>query len=141
MRLVQRRMVSLVMALVVVSVAFPVAAASPGRRTSTSITLLNAPPTALAVGETYTLEILVQSAKPFSLAAVQPDIEYPAYVHGSGGDRKQNSTSAVLRLTLTGVRPTAGLPGGATPVTAVVGVRYPNGQLLVERFAFDVTVY
>jgi hypothetical protein len=92
------------------------------------------------VGQSYTLRSLVESDQPFNLAGVQGDIQFPAYVHDNGGDRKQNGTSAVLELILTGVRSTADLPGGVTPVTAAVGVRYPGGQLVVQSFPFEVAV-
>ena len=124
---------------VLLFLALPLALAASSPEPATII-LLNDPPACLSVGESYTLDIRVESEQPFTLALVQPDIQFPAYVHGNGGDRAQSATSAVLHLTLTGFRSTATLPGGATPVTAVVAVRFKGGQIVVERFPFNVAV-
>ena len=118
-----------------------------------TITLLNDPPTHLAVGESYTLDIQITSAEPFIVALAMPNQYYPGrgvFFHGS--DRATHATSAVLHLTITGKNSTADLPAvndwpetedwpaGVAPLSAVVGVRYKGGQVVVEQFSFAVTV-
>ncbi len=113
---------------------------TPGMAAEPTITLLNAPPTQLGIGESYTVEILVESDELFALAAVQADVQYPAYIASHGGDRETRATSAVLQLTLTGRRSTSALPGGVTPAEIAVGIIYPGGQIVSERFPFEVAV-
>lgn len=128
------------------------AVAAPG----VEITLLNPPPDPLVleVGESYTFNIQVESDEPFIWAMAMTDAYYPGRgMHWHGGDRATQDTSAVLQLTMTGKKSTAGLPAvcdwpqpgdcwpeGVAPASIVVGVRYKGGQVVAETFAFGVVV-
>jgi hypothetical protein len=115
--------------------------ATPALAASPTITLLNELPTELQVGESYTIDILVESDEPFTLAIALPDQYYPGrYIDYTGSDRANRASSAVLHLTMTGKAPTAELPDGVNPAAVVVGVRY-KGTLVSERFDFDIAVY
>lgn len=117
--------------------AVPAIAAPP---TSLTVKLLNPLPTNLAVGQSYTVSIQVESKQPFTTASLQNAVEFPAYLSDTS-DVAQSATSAVLHLTLTGRRSTTALPGGATSATLYVGVRYKGGQLNVTPFAYTVAVH
>jgi hypothetical protein len=122
-----------------------------------TITLLKPPPAGLlqlAVGESHTFEVEVMSDETFLWAIAMTDEYYPGralYWHGK--DKVIHDTSAVLRLTMTGKKPTADLPAvcdwpepedcwpeGVAPVSIVVGVRFQGGRVVVEQFAFAVRV-
>ncbi|MCI0395990.1 MAG: hypothetical protein L0332_08555 [Chloroflexi bacterium] len=123
------------LALLLVSSTRPAKAASP------TITLLTPLPTTLAVGESYTIDILIESDEPFQNAISLPDAFFPGRgVHFHGGDVATNATSAVLHMTVTGKNSTADLPGGVAPLALHVGVRYAGGILFAERWDFNVTV-
>jgi hypothetical protein len=113
---------------------------APARAATATIILLTPLPHTIPLGESYTVEILVESDERFALAAVQAAPQFPAYLHDRGGDREQNATTTVLKLTLFGNRPTADLPGGATAGEVAVGVIYPGGERVVERFPFTIAV-
>ncbi len=138
--------IALVLALVIGA---SVATATP----TVTFTLLNAPPTHLAVGETYTIDIQVTSDTPFIWAVAMPTSYYPGrgiFFHGS--DRASQGTSAVLHLTVTGKNSTADLPAvtdwpttedwpaGVAPAAVVVGVRFKNGETVSQWYPFAVTV-
>ncbi len=119
-----------------------------------TIRLLNDLPTELAVGQSYTIDILVTSDEPFILAMAMPDQYYPGrgiFFHGS--DSVTHANEAVLHLTVTGKASTADLaavsdwptpgenwPAGVAPASVVVGVRFKHGQVVAERFNFAVKV-
>jgi hypothetical protein len=122
-----------------------------------TITLLNPPPGGvleLAVGESYTFDILITSDTPFIFAAAMPNSFYPGRgVYWHGGDRALQSTSAVLHLTVTGKGSTADLlavcdwptpgtcyPAGTAPLAIVAGVRYKGGVTVSQTFTFAVKV-
>ncbi len=112
----------------------------PATAATATITLLNAPPTDLAAGESYTVDIQVVSDAPFHLAIALGDAEFPAYLLSSV-DVAQNATSAVLHLTFTGNRSTAELPGGVTAAGIAVGIIYAGGERISQRFDFTVAVH
>ena len=112
----------------------------PATAATATITLLNAPPTDLAVGESYTVDIQVVSDEPFHLAIALGDAEFPAYLLSSV-DVAQNATLAVLHLTFTGNRSTAELPGGVTAAGIAVGIFYAGGEQISQRFDFAVAVH
>jgi len=141
------------LALLLVCVSSPQATAA----TNTTITLLNPPQDGfleLAVGESYTFQVHIESDEPFVLAMAMADQYYPGRgIYWHGGDRVTRATSADLALTMTGKKSTAELaaacdwpePGtcwheGVAPAAIVVGVRYRGGQVVVQEFAFAVKV-
>jgi len=122
-----------------------------------TITLLNPPPDGLlelAVGESYTFEVWVESEELFLWAIAMTDDYYSGralYWHGK--DKVVHDDSALFQLTMTGKRPTADLPPvcdwpepgdcwpeGVAPASIVVAVRFHGGPVVVERFAFAVLV-
>jgi hypothetical protein len=122
-----------------------------------TITLLNPPPGGvleLAIGESYTFDILVTSDTPFTLAAALTNSFYPGRgVFWHGGDHASQATSAVLHLTVTGKSPTTDLlavcdwptagtcyPSGTAPLAIVAGVRYKGGVTVSQTFTFAVKV-
>ena len=134
---ISRRLLSIAFISVILLSVFPstVAAGNPP-----TVTLLNPLPAELAVGETYMLDIRVESDQPFTLTTAQIAPQFPAYVHGNGGDRAQQASTAVLHVPLIGVRPTAKLPGGADAIRLVVATRYGGGLVIVNEFNFSVVV-
>ncbi|MBU0492478.1 MAG: hypothetical protein KKA73_20160 [Chloroflexi bacterium] len=133
--------------------------ASPATAAPTAtITLLNPPPSGLlelAVGESYTFDILITSDEPFVLAMAMRDAYYPGRaVFWHDSDRVTQDTSALLHLTITGKNPTTDLaavcdwpepgacwPEGVAPLSIVAGVRYKGGQAAAETFPFAVKVH
>ena len=111
---------------------------------NTVFTLLNPPPGGvleLAVGESYTFDVLVESDMPFLSAMALPDQYYPGRgVFFAGSDIAHNASSARLYLTVTGKNSTAGLPGGFAPISVVAAARYKGGQTDVSQFDFQVFV-
>jgi hypothetical protein len=122
-----------------------------------TITLLNPPQSGLlglAVGESYTFDILITSDVPFILAMALRDAYYPGRgVFWNGSDRVTQSTSALLHLTVTGKSPTAALPAvsdwpepgvswlaGVAPVSIAAGVRYRGGVVVSKTFPFAIRV-
>lgn len=146
------------LAAVVLLLGAPSTQADPPIPPEVTITLLNPPPDGLlelAVGESYTFEVEVASDELFLWAIAMTDEYYPGralYWHGQ--DRVNRDTSALLSLTMTGKKPTAGLPAvcdwpepevcwpdGVAPASIVVGVRFGRGGgVAVEQFAFAVLV-
>ena len=122
------------------------------------IKLLNPPPKnkplVLAVGESYTFDILLTSDGPFNVAMAMPDAYYPGRgVFWHGRDGENQNTSALLHLTMTGRNSTADLPAvcdwpepgdcwpeGVAPVAIAVGARFAGGQVYGEQFPFAVVV-
>ena len=125
---------------------------------SVAITVLGLPPEneplVLAVGQTHTFYIQVESDEPFILAMAMPDAYYPGRgISWHKGDRAHHADSALLQLTMTGKKPTAGLPAvddwpesgydwpeGVAPVSITAGVRYKKGVVMAEQFPFAVVV-
>jgi hypothetical protein len=122
-----------------------------------SIKLLNPPPNQLlelAVGKSYTFDILVESDEPFILAMAMPDAYYPGRgVSWRRGKVAHHDTEAVVSLTMTAKKSTDGLlavcdwpepgicwPEGVAPVSIVAGVRYKKGVVISEQFPFAVVV-
>jgi hypothetical protein len=133
--------------------AFPAEASSP----PVTIELLNPPPGGvleLAVGESYTFDITIESDEPFVVAIAMTDAYYPGRgVFWHGSDRATRDTAALLELTMTGKNSTADLwaacdwpesgdcwPEGVAPVSIVAGVRYKGGVVIAEQFPFAVVV-
>lgn len=108
----------------------------------------------LPVGESHPFEIGVNSNEPFTAAVAMTDQYYPGRgVFWHDSDRAVRDTSATLHLTITGKNATTDLPAvcdwpepgdcwpkGVAPVSIVVGVRYPGGVTISERFPFAVQV-
>lgn len=124
---------------------------------SVTIELENPPPGGvleLAVDESYTFTVRITSDEPFILAAAMTDAYYPGRgMYWHGGDRVVHDTTAVLSLTMTGKKSTAGLaavcdwpepgvcwPEGVAPASIVAGVRYQGGYVVAQEFAFAVVV-
>jgi hypothetical protein len=139
MRTIKLTAIILTIAVLGLMPVLPTAAAS-SEQPNVTITLLNEPPSSLAIGESYTADILVESDMPFTMAIAQPDVQFPAYLQDNG-DVTGSNTSAVLHVTFTGRRDTSGLPGGATPAAAVAGVRFQGGQVVSQSFDFSVAVH
>jgi hypothetical protein len=141
-------------ALLGLCIAPAVSATPPG----VNIKVLNPPPKnrplQLAVDESYTFDIRVESEEPFDLAMGMMDAYYPGRgVFSAGGDRAAQSTSALLHLTITGKNSTADLyavcdwpepgicwPEGVAPLAIVVGVRLGGGQVVADQTPFSVVV-
>ena len=108
----------------------------------TTIDLVQGLPSVMNVGETYTVEVHVTSDQKFTSAQAMPDFQYAGkgVVAVQGGDRVGQNTEATLNVTFKAKSSTAKMPGGFVPVSVVVGVRYGGGNVVVERFEFNVTV-
>jgi hypothetical protein len=137
MKIVRGLLTLILSVILLVPAALPAIAAPPS---SLTVKLLNPLPTNLAVGQSYTVSIQVESNQPFTTASLQNAVEFPAYLSDTS-DVAQSATSAILHLTLTGRRSTAGLPGGSTSATLHVGVRNKGGQLSVTSFPYTVAVH
>ena len=146
----QRKLIQLsVLSALVLTIAVA-AFALPGRAlaaTSPTITLLNAPEDGvivLAVGETYTFDIEVSSDTQFMSATATNSQYYPGRgISFHGTDMIRQDTSGVLHLTMTGKEPSDGAANvvdGVLPVSIVVGIRYPGGQLVTQQFDLSVIV-
>ena len=109
---------------------------------STKIDLVQGLPATMNVGETYTVIVQVTSDQKFTSAQAMPDFQYAGkgVVAVQGGDRVGQDTSATLTVTFKAKGPTAKMPGGYVPVAVVVGVRYGGGDVVMQRFEFNVTV-
>lgn len=149
----KRFLIVLTLVLVLLPMSAPVEAAL----TTTTIKLLNPPQHGLlelAVGESYTFDILLTSDEPFLGAVAMADSYYPGRgVFWHGTDRVSQSYSALLHLTITGKESTADLlavcdwpalgdcwDAGVAPVAIVAGMRYQGGVTVSEQFAFAVRV-
>ena len=100
------------------------------------IVVLTDLPATMNVGESYTMEILVTSDIAFINAIAMPAEFFPGryVVSQGGGDLARAGTSAHLYITFTAKDPTAELPNGVAPISVSVGVRYPGGVVVSERF-------
>lgn len=148
MKAVRHILFTALVLVLLVSITAP-AAASPG----VTIQLLNDLPHQLAVGESYTIDILVTSDEPFILAMAMVDAYYPGRgVYTAGPDHASRTTEAVLHQTVKGKKSTTSLaavtdwpttedwPAGVAPLALVVGVRYAGGVVVSEQFAWAVLV-
>lgn len=115
-------------------------AAPPVTGGNATVTLLNPLPTDLAIGQSYIVNILVESDEAFTSAVARNDVHFPAYLADSS-DNAQHTTSAVVHVTLTGRRSTGDLPNGKTPATLYIGVRTKGGNLSVTSFPYTVAVH
>lgn len=108
----------------------------------TSIKLVQGLPSVMNVGDTYTVVVQVKSDQKFMSAQAMPDFQYAGkgVVAIQGGDRVGQNTNATLQVTFNAKGSTAKMPGGFVPVAVVVGVRYGGGNVVVERYEFNVTV-
>jgi hypothetical protein len=122
----------------------PAQAGRPGDGTTpVTIEVVNPPSgvLTLGVGESYTFEVRVSSDATYTSVILMPNAYYPGRgVFHSGPDRAGSGTSATLYLTYTGKSSTADLPNGSAPVSVVVGVRFPNGEVVSEDFAYEIAV-
>jgi hypothetical protein len=105
-----------------------------------AFTLLTPLPTDLAVGEEYTVDVLVEADQPFVMCISLVDVYYPAYIQNFG-DVARGGTSAVLHVKLIGRRSTAGLPGGATWFAVAAGARYGGGYVATHLFEGMLAVH
>jgi len=109
-----------------------------------TIVLLNPPekdPVELAVGESYTFRVSIESDEPFILAMAIADAYYPGrYIDWHGNDRATHATNAELQLTMTGRSPTLDLPDGVVPASISAGVRCKGSVVYSERIDFTVQV-
>ncbi len=127
--------------LAVLSLSMIAAAPPPPPQPNITIQILTPPPAHLAVGQSFTFDVLITSDQPFNLAMVHGDQQFPGkgiYYHGS--DSANHATSALLHLTMTGKGSTAGLPGGVAPYAVVAGARFHGGITLMQVFNFTVAV-
>jgi hypothetical protein len=146
-----------VLAAIILVLGTPPLQAAPPSPPDVTIELLNPPPGGLlelAVGESYTFDVAVESEEPFLWAIAMTDEYYPGralYWHGM--DRAIRDTSALLSLTMTGKKPSTDLdavcdwpepgdcwPEGVAPASIVVAVRFQGGGVAVKQFAFAVLV-
>lgn len=132
---------SVFLALVLVLTVVSTAAAAPVPMTT--FTLVSGLPSTMNVGETFTVEVQVDSDVPFNAVQALPSFMFPGkgVVAVQGGDRAGRGTSATVEVTFQAKSSTAGFPGGGVaPVHVVVGVRYAGGFVAVKDYLFNVTV-
>jgi hypothetical protein len=87
--------------------------------------------------------VQVKSDQPFLFAQALPTAEFPGRgVVGAAGDHVGAGTSATLEVAFTAKNSTATFANspGFSPVSVVVGVRYPGGYVVTQRYDFVVTV-
>jgi hypothetical protein len=109
----------------------------------TTFTLVQGLPDTMNVGETATVIVEVSSNVPFLYAQALPSMYFPGrYVVAAAGDHSGKGTTARLEVTFTAKDRTTGVghAPSAAPVSVVVGVRYPGGVVVPQRFDFTVTV-
>lgn len=134
----------------------PAAAKRPGP--AITMTVLNPPPDGLlvlAVGQSYTFNILLTSEQPFNSAMAKVDMFYPGkgVIWHAGTDIVKKSTTALLHLTVVGKSSTASLlpvvdwpaagiswPGGVAPEEILAGARFQGGMVSGDGFLFAVQV-
>ncbi|MBI3166327.1 MAG: hypothetical protein HYZ24_16710 [Chloroflexi bacterium] len=106
-----------------------------------TFTLVSGLPATMNVGDTATVVVEVTSDQEFNSATMLPDLYFPGrgVVSVQGGDRAGRGNTATLEITFKAKGSTADL-GGAVPVSVVAGVRYPGGNVVVQRYDFNVTV-
>ena len=139
--------------LVALGVAWSPTPALAAETPTVTFTLLTELPTSLAVGETATIEVRVESSEPFLMAIALSDAYYPGRgVRFDGSAASPQATSVDLSLTITGTASTADLPAvqdwpgeedwpaGVAPLAVRVGARFPGGVVIGETFLFSVAV-
>lgn len=131
---------SVFLALVLVLTVVSTAAAAPVPMTT--FTLVSGLPSTMNVGETFTVEVRVDSDVPFNVVQALPSFMFPGkgVVAVQGGDRAGRGTSATVEVTFQAKSSTANFPLGVAPVHVVVGVRYAGGYVAVQDYVFNVTV-
>ena len=109
---------------------------------NTKFKLVQGLPSVMNVGDTFTVIVQVTSDQKFTSAQAMPDFQYAGkgVVAVQGGDRVGQNTTATLKVTFAAKGSTAKMPGGVVPVSVVVGVRYGNGYVAVQRYDFTVKV-
>jgi hypothetical protein len=118
-------------------------AAAPGPAPNVTFTLVSGLPATMNVGETATVVVEVNSEQEFIFAQMLPTFYYPGrgvVAINGGSDRARSGTSATLEITFEAKGSTADFIGGAAPVSVIAGVRYQGGQLVTQRFDFNVVV-
>ena len=118
-----------------------------------TFTLLTPLPTQLAVGQSATIGVRVQSSQPFVMAIALSNAYYPGRaVRFDGSPAQPGGTSADLFLTIIARDSTAGLgpvenwpadedwSAGVAPVAVAVGARFAGGAVVGTQFPFAVTV-
>ena len=135
--------ITLVLVLVLVSSLITAAAPLP----VTTFTLVQGLPPTMNVGETFNVVVEVEShgdvPLPFIFAQALPAMQFPGRgVVGAVGDHVGQGTKATLEVTFTAKESTNDFPNspGYSPVSVTVGVRYPGGYVVAQRFDFVVTV-
>ena len=132
----------------------PATAAPPGAEPpAVTFTLLTPLPTELAVGESATIGVRVESSEPFVMAIALSNAYYPGRaVLFDGSPAQPAATLADLYLTVTARGSTAGLaavqnwpadedwPAGVAPVAVAVGARFAGGGVVGTQFPFAITV-
>ncbi len=133
------------------------APSAPGFPDDVKVTFLTSlpPELELAVGETYTIQVKIESPRPFSQAIIMKDAYYPGRgVSITANTRVRNSTEAILTAKVTGKASTAKLAGvcdwplpgsactsdGTAPLAIALGLRYGSGEAYGEYFPFAVRV-
>ena len=131
------------------------APSAPGFPDDVNVTFLTQLPTELAVGQTYTIQVLIESDRPFSQAIIMKDAYYPGRgVFLTTGNRARNGTSAILTAKVTAKASTANLAGvcgwplpdsactsaGTAPLAIALGLRYGGGEAYGEYYPFAVRV-
>jgi hypothetical protein len=114
----------------------------------TTFTLVEDLPAVMNVGDTYTVEVRVESDQEFIFAQALPAAYFPGRgVVAAQGDHVGQGNFARLEVTFNAKSSTANFPGtancpsgGVAPVSVVVGVRYLGGYVDVRRFEFCVQV-
>ncbi len=109
---------------------------------NTTFTLIAGLPTAMNIGDVYTVVVQVDSDQEFLSAMAQPSFQYPGkgVVSVQGGDHTGRGTSATLEVTFEAKSSTERMENGVAPVHVVVGVRYPGGYVAVQDYLFYVAV-
>ncbi len=138
--------------------ALVLASSAPARAARATIELRDGPgegnTMTLAVGESHTFEITVESDEAFAIAQALQNAYYPGRgLNWRSSGVVTNATHASLYLTATAKSSTADLPAvcdwpepglcwhpGTAPISIVAGARYKGGQLLSEQFNFGIIV-
>jgi len=131
--------ITLVLIIVLVSSFITAAAPLP----VTTFMLVRGLPLTMNVGDTSTVVIEVESNVPFIFAQALPAMQFPGRgVVGAVGDHVGQGTTATLEVTFTAKESTSDFPNspGYSPVSVTVGVRYPGGYVVAQRYDFVVTV-
>jgi hypothetical protein len=107
-----------------------------------TFTLVQGLPETMAIGDTYTVIVQVDSGPEFVSAQALPSFQFPGkgVVAVQGGSRVGSGTSATLEITFKAKSSTARMPDGVAPVYVVVGVRYGGGYTAVQEYVFNVAV-